>query len=399
MELAALRDLLSPAGAQILQEAEALSPREENFLANFQTLARRFPPPLARAALETAILRLEGAAKFPFAQRLYWTRSALEQASSYPVASYRAGRMSSFEMAFDLGCSAGGDTLALAEHCFTIGLDRDPLRLALAQANVAAMNLSQRTAFLQVDLKTALPFHKPTHSRSVLFFDPARRAEGRRIFHVEEYHPPLSILKSWLPDFPSLAVKLSPGVTLAELDNYPAEIEFISLDGDLKEAVLWFGPLRSISRRATLLSSHGGRTYTLGGIPAGPRPTRTPLAYLIEPDPAILRAGLVSNLGEQISAFQLDDQIAYLTTPDPVLTPFGRTWPILDWFPFQLKRLRAYLRQRGVGSVTVKKRGSPIEPQALIQDLRLRGEEQALIFLTQAQGKPIIMIAGEPLCA
>lgn len=397
MDLPALRGLLSPAGAQVLKEAEALAPREADFLAHFQALSRRFPPHLARAALATAILRLEGAAKFPFASQLYWTRQALEQASPYAVAAYRASRMAGFDLVFDLACSAGGDTLALAERLFTIGVDLDPLRLALAQANLAARGLASNVAFVQADLSAALPLIEPGGKRVALFFDPARRAEGRRIFHVEAYHPPLSTLRAWLPAFPALGVKLSPGVDLDELGIYPAEVEFISLDGELKEAALWFGPLRSAVRRATLLSGSDRPPVSLSGEPAAARPVNTPQSYLVEPDPAILRAGLVGNLGEQLDAWQLDPRIAYLTAGSPAVTPFGRTWPVLDWFPFQLKHLRTYLRQRGVGRLTVKKRGSPLEPEKLIQDLRLKGENEALIFLARMGDKPIVIVAGKQI--
>ena len=116
MDLSALKTLATPAGMEILKEAEALAPREVDFLFHFQTLARRYPPDLVRAALEVAILRLEGAAKFPFANRLYWIRSALEQASSHTVAAYRASRVAGYDLAVDLGCSAGADTLAFARQ-------------------------------------------------------------------------------------------------------------------------------------------------------------------------------------------------------------------------------------------------------------------------------------------
>jgi hypothetical protein len=122
-------------------------------------------------------------------------------------------------------------------------------------------------------------------------------------------------------------------------------------------------------------------------------PIREPQAFLFEPDPAVLRAGLVGTLGAQLNAAQLDTDIAYLTTGQLQPTPFARAWAMEDWFPFQLKRLRAYLRERGIGRVTVKKRGSPLEPERLIRDLRLSGEDECTIFLTHLRGKPIVIIA------
>ena len=118
-----------------------------------------------------------------------------------------------------------------------------------------------------------------------------------------------------------------------------------------------------------------------------------PRAYIYEPDPAILRAGLVGALGAQLHAAQLDPTIGYLTADTRIESPFARVWEVEDWLPFQLKRLRAAMRERNVGRLTVKKRGSPLVPEELIQDLRLEGEEEKVLFLTQQMGKPIVVIA------
>lgn len=388
MDLDTFLHLLSPQGHEALAAAQERQPREVDFLAHFQALSKRYPPGLARAALETAILRLEAAAKFPFADKLYLTREAMQQASAYAVAQHRALRYSSFARVADLGCSVGGDSFGLAQVTTVLGLDQDELRLAMARSNLQALGLGERAEFLRADLSNELPFRR-AGDNIALFCDPARRAGGRRIFQVEDYLPPLSSVAGWQAVFPALGVKLSPGVDLDELQDYDAEVEFISLDGELKEAALWFGPLKTVDRRATLLP--GGET--LAGPPAMQQPVSPPLAYLYEPDPAVLRAGLVTNLGEMLEAAQLDPQIAYLTTDRYIETPFARAWPVLDWMPFQLKRLRSYLRERSIGEVTIKKRRSPLEPDELRQALRLSGPGRATIFLTQVAGKPVVIFS------
>ena len=388
-----MRTLLTPAGQEVLEAALALRPREAEFLAHWQALQRSFPAELARAALETAILRSEARAKYPFAEKLYFTRAALEQASAWEVAAYRAGRYRGFDTLLDLGCSIGGDTLALAGAAPTLGIDLDPLRLRMAWANLAALGLDRRASLLQADLNQPLPLGA-FRGKVGLFFDPVRRSGGRRAYSVKSYRPPLEIVRGWLPDFPALGVKISPGVDLDELRGYEAEVEFVSLAGELKEAALWFGPLRSARRRATVLPG----PHSLAGSGDQPPPWLSePLGWLYEPDPAILRAGLVRALGEQLGAAQLDPDIAYLTAADPRSTPFARRWRVEDWFPFGLKRLREYLRLRGVGRLTVKKRGSPLQPEALIRDLRLDGEAERTIFLTHLSGRPIVIVAGSAL--
>ena len=390
MDPSGLGVLLTPTGQEAIRAAEALARREEDFLAHFQALSQQYPEDLARDALELAILRREAAVKFPFADQMYFTREALEQASPWQVASYRASRFRNFERLVDLGCSIGADSLALAGVAPTLGIDIDPLRLHMAQANAKAMGFSDGLSFLQADLVDPLPIKCP-QSYTGLFFDPARRAGGRRAYSVRHYRPPLDIIKAWLPDYPALGVKISPGVDLAELSAYQAEVEFISLNGDLKEAVLWFGPLRTTKRRATLLPEG----VSLLPMAEAPLSLSEPRAYLSEPDPAVLRAGLVRTLAVELGAYQLDPDIAYLTGDDLMSTPFARAWVVEDWFPFGLKRLRTYLRERGVGRVTVKKRGSPLEPEKLIRDLRLKGEAEKVIFLSHLQGRPIVIVGVE----
>ncbi len=408
VDLSEFRALLSATGQQALEQATALQPAEADFLGHFSTLSRIYPPEIARPALETAILRREAAVKFPFASVMYFDRPALEQASNYEVSAYRAGRFAGFGPRLDLGCSVGGDSLALAARTQVIGFDLDPLRLAMARANLSAVLSDARVDFILADLERPLPLQLSPGQAA--FFDPARRSAERRIHSVHQYRPPLDVIRDWLLKIPAIGVKISPGVDLSELKGYQAEVEFISLRGELKEAVLWFGPLRTTGRRATLLP--GPHTLIANSGQAGLNasqaegkvkfPLSEPLAYLYEPDPAVLRAGLVRTLGEQLGAAQLDPDIAYLTAEGWVETPFATAYPIEEWLPFSLKRLRFALRRRKAESVVVKKRGSPISPEALLRGLHLKpgsggSPDERIVFLTHLRGKPIAVICKPPV--
>ncbi len=396
MNLHIFRALLSPQGARALQEAMALQPREADFLPLLQRLQRRYPTDIARAALETAILRREAQRKFPHtAEKMYFTREALEQASPSAVSRYRSRRFAGCALLFDLGCSIGGDLIHLGQVAPTVGVDRDALRLAMARANLQALRLWERVHLVQADLRAPLPVGAlPPHSAA--FFDPARRTAGRRITSVREYQPPLAHIRAWLPHVEGLAVKVSPGVNLEELASYDCEVEFISLHGALKEACLWFGCFRSAARRATVLPDDVTLLPDVAAESAAPRLCE-PLTWIYEPDPAVLRAGLVRTLAARLDAFQLDADIAYLTADHYTATPFARAWPVEAWMPFQLKRLRAYLREHNVGQVTIKKRGSPLQPQELQRALKLKGDRQRVLFLTHLRGRPIVVIAQEAL--
>jgi hypothetical protein len=321
---------------------------------------------------------------------MFFTRPALEQASSEIVSTYRARRYAAagFSHIADLGCSLGGDSLALAAHAQVTGVEWDALRLAMAQENVRVYGHGQRFDPLQADLTALDPL--PVEA---LFFDPARRDEhGRRFFSVHEYRPPLSFLDRWRARVPSAAVKISPGVDYTELPA-EAEIEFISLNGAVKEGVLWFGALHSgVRRRATLLP--GEHTLTDAEQVEEDVAVTGPQRYLYEPDGAVIRAHLVEALAQQLGATKIDADIAYLTANTLQATPFAACFAIEAHFPFQLKRLRHYLRQHSVGQVTIKKRGSPLDPDTLRQQLRLRRDSDAhrLVFLTHVQGEAAVLI-------
>jgi SAM-dependent methyltransferase len=386
MNVSTLRFLLSPAGQTLLAEAAALRSTEATLLADLTHLRKRYPAAQVAAALETVRLRGRAAAKFGRADRMYFTAPALEQASGEEIAAYRARRYQAVgaERVADLGCGVGGDSLALAAGAQVLGIDLDELRLAMAQANCSVYDRGDQFQPLLADLRQWLPV-----GVGALFFDPGRRTDdGRRIYSVSHYRPPLETIQRWLPRLPHLAVKVSPGVDYAELPP-GAEIEFISEKGAVKEAVLWFGDLRTgAGRRATLLP--GGETLTDEPPPA--IPVRSPGAFLYEPDGAVIRAHLVEQLADRLGAAKLDRDIAYLTADAPVVTPFARAYALEGHMPFNLKKLRAHLRARNVGRVVVKKRGSPLDPEELMRRLRLRGDEERVLFLTRVSGRPSVLV-------
>lgn len=384
MNLPTFETLLTPTGQAALAAATELNPTEESFLSYLTQLQKHYPSELAKAALETAILRVKAREKFTRADKMYFTREALEQASGEVISRYRAERFVRFSSAADLGCGIGGDTLGLAGHGSVVAVEADPLRLAMAAQNLAAYGYREHVTLIEDDLaRMQLP------TVEAFFFDPARRAEGRRKFSIYDYQPPLTIVKDWLRHTPAIGVKISPGVKLDELANYACEVEFISEKGELKECALWFGPLKTADRRATLLP---GRHTLTASSSVPPSSLSSPLTYLYEPDSAVLRAGLVTTLAAQLEARQLDPDIAYLTSDALTPTPFARAFVIEESFPFQLKRLRERLRTLRVGEVQVKKRGSPLEPEDLIHQLKLSGPEKRIVFLTHVQGKAYVLI-------
>jgi hypothetical protein len=381
--------LVSATGQEVLALAEALAPSEDTFLAAAQTLARRWPEALARVAVEQAILRRRAQPKFPRAGEMYFLREALEQSTGFRVAAYHARRLSGHTLRFDLGCGIGGDALALAAAGTVVAIDHDALRVHVLRANARCLGLGEHVQAVQGDvLRPAwrLP------SSAAVFADPARRRQGRRIRTSAGYEPPLARLVDLAAGVAGMGVKISPAIDRRETDSFGAEVEFVSDGGDLKECALWFGDLRTADSRATLLPDG----HTLAGPEADGHPPSPVLAYLYEPDPAVMRAGLVRQLGERIGARQVDPGLALLTCERLLTSPFITGYRVLDVMPFTEKSLRSELRRQGVGRVTLKKRGSAVDTEALGKRLRLTGDGAATVLLTRVMGKPLA-ITLDPL--
>ncbi len=385
LSIESLSWLVSGPGQDALALAESLDPDEETFLAAAQRLARRFPDLLARVAVEQAILRRRALSKFPRAAEMYFVREALEQATGYRVAAYHAARLSGHALRFDLGSGIGGDALALAARGLVVAIEHDALRLHVLQANARSLGLGANLRAIQGDLLRPA-WRLP--STAVAFADPARRRQGQRIHAPASYVPPLDRMIHLAADVAGMGVKVSPAIDRAEIEGLKAEVEFISDGGDLKECVLWFGELRTADFRATLLPDR----HTLTGPEADRQPPSPILEYLYEPDPAVMRAGLVRRLAGEIGALQVDPDLALLTSGRLLDTPFAAAYRVVDVMPFSEKALRAELRRRGVGRATLKKRGSAVDTEALGRRLRLKGDGEATVLLTRLLGRPLAVL-------
>lgn len=359
----------------------------ENTLALLTDLRKSMSRSEASAILTTLRLRHKARGKFGRdADVMLFTDAGLQQASHPLVRAYRSR---AFEAAsvLDLCCGIGSDSLAFAASSRrALGLDIDELRIAIARHNAEV--LKSRAQYAVADVRRGLPA-----GYDCLFFDPARRdAAGRRIHHVERYIPPLSLVREW--GTREICVKLSPALDLRQISRYGGQVEFVSVDGQLTEAMLWLH-WPSARPAATLLTGTA-RHHLWAGREADVE-IAAPRTWLFEPDPAVLRAGLVRHLAADLHAAMLDSAIAYLTLDERRDTVWGRYWKIRDWMPFQLKRLRRYFAQNGVGRVTVKKRGFPQPPEEIIRQLRLKdGDESRVLVLTRHRGAPIAIICDEP---
>lgn len=381
--------LTSGAGRDAL---EGLHPSGDG-LRDVEAARRLVGPERAGALLETALLRARAAGRFP--DGWLWTADALEQATALPVARHRAGRLAlvaADRVVADVTCSVGVETAVLSSALGRVlGADLDPVRLAMARANVPEARLVRADALAP-----------PVPPGAVLVADPARRtAAGRRVRRPEEMTPPLDVLarggerrfsdvQRLQRDFSDtdLVVSTAPGLDVA-LVPWAREVELVSLDGRVREAALWSAglvpgsgehPHQGPRRRATVLRTDGAG-YELTDADDDTCDVREVGEWLVDPDGAVVRAGLVRQFAARHGLGQLDPRLAYLTGDEP--PPGIRAFRVIEDGPYTEKALRQTLRRREVGRVEILVRGLDVDPNRLRPRLKLAGPAAATVVLAR----------------
>ena len=391
MDLEGISALLTEQGWALL---ESLPPYDE---AGAMSLGERLraaghAPALVAAALTQSRLRAAAQDKFgPFAAGMLFTPTGLEQATRLQVAARHAQRFASagVQRVADLGCGIGSDSMALATFDREVlAVERDELTAA-----VATMNLRH---WPEVTVRCEDATSTDLTGIGAAFVDPARRnASGKRLLDPREGSPPLSFVLDLASRLPAVGLKTAPGIP-HHLVPAGAEAQWISVDGALVEAGLWFGLLarEGVRRAALVLPADGDESASpIETTDAGmPEPEVGPVGQVLyEPDAAVIRAGLVGQVAAAVDGRLLDRTIAYVTGDRLVRTPLATAYAVEDVFGFQLKSLRTWLRDRGVGRLTIKKRGTAVEPEQLRRQLRLDGDAEATIVLTRVAGRQSVL--------
>jgi hypothetical protein len=323
--------------------------------------------------VETVLLRRKADAKIPGAARWILTDDAVQQSTPATVAAHRARRLAGRRV-HDVTCSIGTELAELVGVAETVvGSDLDEVRLAMAAHNVPEAYL------LRADALT------PVTRNTTVIADPARRAGGRRTHDPAALQPPLPDLLGVYAGR-DLAVKCAPGLDFDSLD-WDGEVEVVSLDGGVREACLYSPGLThgGVRRRASVLRSDGTGFEVTDTMP-DEIPERAPGEWIVDPDGAIVRSGLVRHYAAAHGLWQLDPRIAYLTgdtLPDGV-----RGFRVLEQFKYTEKALKQALSRFDCGIAEILVRGLDIDPAVLRPRLKLKGTRSLSVVLTRIGRTP-----------
>ncbi|SMH31228.1 hypothetical protein SAMN06295885_0558 [Rathayibacter oskolensis] len=386
-----LVELLSPEGLRLLDSLDGYR-QDDPVRAVARLRADGHSPGLVSAVLTQARLREKATAKFgEFARSMLFTDAGLEQATRLRVAALHAGRFAAagVRRVADLGSGIGGDALALAAIDLEVtAVDADEVTATLASFNLAP--------FPQASAVHADAESFDLEGFDAVYLDPARRTAGhretRRLSDPDDYSPSLDFAFG-LAEHRPVGIKLGPGF---DRDRIPAEAEaqWVSVDGELVETGLWFGPLaRPGVRRSALLLGAGGAAELTASSDSDDEEVGDLAEYVHEPDGSAIRARLLGELARSSGSRMLSPGIAYLTGAEPATSPFLRSFRVLAELPLDEKTLARELRSRGIGVLEIKKRGVDIDPARFRTKLGLSGRGSAVLILTRVQGRHRALLA------
>jgi hypothetical protein len=179
-------------------------------------------------------------------------------------------------------------------------------------------------------------------------------------------------------------VKFGPGHPHEGIPD-EAEAQWVSVGGDLVELGLWFGVVArlGVKRSALLLTADGKHEITSDSTKRQDAELGSLQEFVYEPDNAVVRSHLIGQLAEQLGANIFAPEIAYLTAGSQLTSPWLKGYRVLDEMAFDRKKLKAYLKERSIGTLEIKKRGSDIVPEQLRKELAPKGKGAATLIVTR----------------
>lgn len=380
--------LLSPDGLRLLDSLPPWDSTADVVRSVSELRAAGHPPALVAAVLNQSKLRRRARDKFSdFADRMLFTEAGLEQATRLPVAALHAQRFRGAGLGYvaDLGCGIGGDALAMAALELEVtAVERDEVTAAIAAFNLAPWS--------NAEVANAAAEDYPLDGFDGVWLDPARRRGVKRLRNPADWSPSLDFAFGLADRLPT-GVKLGPGIDRGLIPE-TCEAQWVSVDGDVVELAVWFGPLaRPGIRRAATVISQGASAELVAEADTVDAEIAALGEYLYEPDGAVIRARLIGDLARSVGATMVSDAIAWFSSDTSVDTPFATRFRVVESLPYDVRALKKLVAAKGIGTLEIKKRGVDVDPAELRRKLSPKGDAAATLILTRVAGRHTAILA------
>jgi hypothetical protein len=333
--------------------------------------------------------------RFPAIERWLWTDMSLQQATDWDSAQLTASLFPAGVPVVDGCCGAGANLVAfgLAGHA-AVGIDSDPILCHLARANAAAHGLTLQALTAEIPRSLGRLDHVGLH------LDPDRRASGSRSTQGDQFSPTLQECLTAGLRARSALIKVSPGTEVDRQVTAAWNRCWIGSGRECPVQLLVRGDIQWPHHARSLYEklpggSHGWRVAALVGYasrvseparlgqPGQPgQPGQADIAcppliyaasdaecaagvdceltltgrYLFEPHAALYAAGLAAVWCAEQAYSPLTASEGYYLGDQPLWTPWGQCFRIVEEVPWDDRQVRKWLRRHGIGALEVKKR-------------------------------------------
>lgn len=392
MKMESLAFFASEVGQKLLEKYKDLKPDELPALV--LRLAKQgvsFPSELATLLK----LRHKSIGKFSLAGSMFFTNDGLEQASGENISQYIANRFKGIVkegVVTDLTCGIGGNTIFLAKYFKVRAVDIDEAHLYCARHNADLYGVGTKIEFIngraQDNIKASQAY----------IIDPQRIRSGQtKTRSILNSEPRITeILPQILKETDNVCIKISPAFDYEEISNLAGdpEIELISEGNTNKGAFLWFGGFKTAQRRATILDAKESVSFNDHLSLDNLRVSAQLKKYLLIPNKAIIKAGLIDQIASLYSLSRISDKNEFLTTDTLITYPdkVFRVFELIEESAFSIKNSKNLIKRQGLDRAHILTRNFKINPEELRQRLKLKeGGDYSLIF-SEFQGKKNIVM-------
>ena len=355
--------------------------------------------PWQRIMLEEQLrLAQRAAERFSSAHQWLWTDRSLQQASDEKSAAFKASLIPNELPVIDACCGAGADLVALGKHHDVQGVDGDPLLVELARANLRAHAVQAKVHCGMVpdclpELKLAELKHLALH------IDPDRRPGERRTTSGCAFEPTLDECMLLGQTAAAAIIKLAPATDIAP----GAE--------QLGWRRCWLGSQRECPQQLLLRGSLHGVDWPLDHVAAVLGVSKQPAFFhgdpdvespvvdqpddlLYEPHAALYAARLACAWAEPYQLKSIGSPRGYLTGAAIPATGWAQTLRVLDYFAFDDKRVRRWLRAHDAGTLEVKTRLVALDANEYQRRWTQSGQRKLVCLITRV-GKSQRVIMAE----